>query len=74
MFIIILDIIGILVALCGTYFLIKYLGGKNYRKWLIHDLFQDISFKEIFHQKKDVSEKPQKNNKINKKNEFRQGD
>ncbi len=48
-----LDIITLITVLCGSYFLIKYFCGKDYK--VIHDLYKDVTFKRLFYQHKDKS-------------------
>ncbi len=51
---ILLDIVTIIVVLCGVYFLTKYIFGKEFKST---DLFKDFSFEKLFYQNKGKSKK-----------------
>ncbi len=66
---VILDIVTILGVLIGSYFLIKYLYGKDHKYGkddnVVQDLFKDVrTFKSLFNLNKSKSGKDKRNNKI----------
>jgi len=50
-------LIFLLFILLGAYLLLKYIYGKDYKKWKPQVFTQDVTFKSIFQCKKDKSSK-----------------